>query len=77
MSDEALHSMLATAVDQLRGATDLTMQEIVGLRVLEDSARTPEVCYSLGVIEGAAAALRATPKELLEDHDLLIGPKRR
>jgi len=64
------------AVEQLRAATDLTMDEVIGIRRLPDSARTPEVCYSLGVIEGAATALRATPRELLEDHDLLTAPKR-
>jgi hypothetical protein len=68
--------MLTKAVAQLRTATDLTMDEVIGLRSLPDSARTPEVCYSLGVIEGAATALRATPQEILEDHDLLTAPKR-
>lgn len=76
MSDDALRSMLTKAVAQLRTATDLTMDEVIGLRRLPDSARTPEVCYSLGVIEGAATALRATPREMLEDHDLLTAPKR-
>ncbi len=76
MSDDALRSMLVKAVAQLRTATDLTMDEVIGLRRLPDSARTPEVCYSLGVIEGAATALRATPREMLEDHDLLTAPKR-
>jgi hypothetical protein len=79
MSDEALQGMLAEAVKQLRAATDLTMDEViglVGLRRLPESARTPDVCYALGIIEGAAAALRATPRELLEDHQLLIAPKR-
>lgn len=76
MSDEPLHSMLTKAVEQLRGATDLTMNEIIGLRALPESVRTPEVCYSLGVIEGAAAALRATRQELLEDHDLFTAAKR-
>jgi hypothetical protein len=34
------------------------------------------VCYSLGVLEGAAAALRATRSEMLDDLDLLLaGPK--
>jgi hypothetical protein len=68
--------MLAKAVAQLREATDLTMDEVIGLRRLPESVRTPEVCYSLGVIEGAATALRATPREMLEDHDLLTAPKR-
>ena len=76
MSDEALHAMLKKAVEQLRDATDLTMTEIIGLSALPASARTPEVCYSLGVIEGAAAALRATRREMLEEIDLLIRPKR-
>ena len=76
MGDEPLRTMLTTAVEHLRGATDLTMDEIIGLRRLPESARTPEVCYSLGIIEGAATALRATPREMLEDHDLLIAPVR-
>lgn len=76
MSDESLRIMLTKAVEQLRAATDLTMDEVIGIRRLPDSARTPEVCYSLGVIEGAATALRATPRELLEDHELLTAPKR-
>jgi hypothetical protein len=76
MSDEALHSMLTKAVEQLRGATDLTMDELIGLHALPESARTPDVCYSLGIIEGAAAALRATRREMLEDHDLLTAAKR-
>jgi hypothetical protein len=75
MSDEALRVLLTKAVEQLRD-TDLTMDELIGLRALPDSARTPENCYSLGVIEGAAAAMRATPRELLEDHDLLTAAKR-
>jgi hypothetical protein len=61
---------------QLREATELTMDEVIGVSSLPTAARTPEVCYSLGVILGAAAALRATPRELLEDHDLLTAPKR-
>jgi hypothetical protein len=76
MSDEALRALLTKAVEQLRAATELTMHEVVGLRALPDSARTPEVCYSLGIIEGAATARHATPHELLEDHDLLTAPKR-
>jgi len=76
MSDELLLKMLTTAVEHLRGATDLTMDEIIGLRRLPETARTPDVCYSLGIIEGAATALRATPREMLEDHDLLIAPVR-
>lgn len=76
MSDDPLRVMLAKAVAQLREATDLTMDELIGLQALPDSARTPEVCYSLGVIEGAAAASRATRREMLEDHELLTAPKR-
>ena len=70
MSDELLRIMLTKAVEQLRAATDLTMDEVIGIRRLPDATRTPDVCYSLGVIEGAATALRATPREMLEDHDL-------
>ena len=76
MSDEPLRLMLVKAVAQLRAATDLTMDEVIGIRALPESARTPETCYSLGIIEGAATALRATPREMLEDHDLLTAPKR-
>ena len=76
MGDEPLRLMLVKAVEQLRAATDLTMDEVIGIRALPDSARTPDVCYALGIIEGAATALRATPREMLEDHDLLIAPKR-
>ena len=78
MSDDPLRLMFVKAVEQLRAATELTIDEVLGvraLRALPEAARTPEVCYSLGVIEGAATALRATPRELLEDHDLLIAPK--
>jgi hypothetical protein len=67
--------MLVKAVAQLRAATELTMDEVIGIRALSDTARTPDVCYSLGIIEGAATALRATPRELLEDYDLLTAPK--
>jgi hypothetical protein len=76
MSDEPLRSLVTNAVAQLRAATDLTMDEVIGIRALPDSARTPDVAYSLGVIHGAAAALRATPREMLEDLDLLTAPKR-
>lgn len=76
MSDDLLRVLLAKAVEQLRDATDLTMDEIIGLRSLPPSARTPENCYSLGIIDGAASAARATPRELLEDHDLLTAAKR-
>ena len=75
MSDEPLRLLLAKAVEQLRGATELTMDEVIGIRALPDSVRTPDVCYSLGIIVGAATALRATPREMLEDHDLLTAPK--
>jgi hypothetical protein len=57
----------------------LTIDEVIGvraLRALPEAVRTPEVCYALGVLEGAATALRATPRELLDDHDLLTAPKR-
>lgn len=76
MSDEALRDMVASAVVQLRAATDLTMDEVIGIRALPDSVRTPDVGYALGIIHGAAAALRATPREMLDDLDLLIAPKR-
>jgi hypothetical protein len=76
MSDEALRAMIVTAVAQLRASTDLTMTEIIGVSALPESARTPEVCYSLGVIAGAAAALRATRHELLDELDLLLAPER-
>lgn len=76
MSDDALRTLLSKAVEQLRAATELTMREVVGLRVLPEEARTPEICYSLGIIEGAATARHATPRELLEDFDLLTAPKR-
>jgi hypothetical protein len=76
MSEDRLRIMLLKAVEQLRAATELTMDEVIGIRALPESARTPEVCYSLGIIEGAATALRATPREMLEDHDLLIAQKR-
>jgi len=76
MSDERLRFMLVKAVEQLRAATDLTMDEVIGIRALPETARTPDVCYSLGIIEGAATALHATPREMLQDHDLLIAPKR-
>ena len=76
MSDERLRLMLEKAVEQLRAATELTMDEVIGLRALPEATRTPDVCYSLGIIEGAATALRATPREMLEDHDLLTAPKR-
>jgi len=75
MSDERLRPLLAKAVEQLRAATELTMEEVIGISALPEAARTPAVCYSLGIIEGAATALRATPRELLEDHDLLTAPK--
>lgn len=76
MSEEALRAMIAKAVHQLRMATDLTMTEIIGISALPETARTPEVCYSLGVLEGAAAALGATRQEMLEEFDLLTAPQR-
>lgn len=76
MSEEALRTMISKAVHQLRMATDLTMTEIIGISALPETARTPEVCYSLGVLEGAAAALRATRQEMLEEFDLLTAPLR-
>ena len=76
MSDEALRGLITSAVAQLRAATDLTMDEVIGIRALPDSVRTPDVGYALGLIVGAAAALRATPREMLEDLDLLTAPKR-
>ena len=78
MGDDALRLVLVEAVELLRAATELTMDEVIGvraIRALPETARTPEVCYALGVIEGAASALRATPRELLEDHDLLTAVK--
>ena len=76
MGEQRLRVMLTKAVEQLRAATELTMDEVIGISALPESARTPAVCYSLGIIEGAATALRATPREMLEDHDLLTAPKR-
>lgn len=76
MGDEPLRMILTKAVEQLRAATDLTMDEVIGISALPESTRTPDVCYSLGVIVGAATALRATPREMLEDHDLLTAAKR-
>jgi hypothetical protein len=78
MADDALRLVLVEAVALLRAATELTMDEVIGvraIRALPEAARTPEVCYALGVIEGAASALRATPREMLEDHDLLTAAK--
>jgi hypothetical protein len=76
MSDEPLRNLVTSAVTHLRGATDLTMDEVIGIRALPESVRTPDVAYALGIIHGAAAALGATPREMLEDLDLLIAPKR-
>ena len=76
MSDDALRTMIAKAVEQLRAATDLTMTEVIGVSALPAEARTPEVCYSLGVLEGAATALRVTRQEMLDDLDLLTAPVR-
>jgi hypothetical protein len=76
MPEDALRTMIAKAVQQLRTATDLTMIEIIDIRALPETTRTAEVCYSLGVLEGAAAALRATRQEMLDDLDLLTAPQR-
>lgn len=76
MSDEPLRILLTNSVAQLRAATDLTMDEVIGIPALPESVRTPDVAYALGVIHGAAAALRATPREMLDDLDLLTAPKR-
>jgi hypothetical protein len=76
MSDLALRALLSTAVEQLRLATDLTTDEVIGLASLPDVLRTPEVCYSLGVLEGAAAALRLTRREMLDELGLLTAPRR-
>jgi hypothetical protein len=76
MSDEPLRNLVTNAVAHLRAATDLTMDEVIGISALPESVRTPDVAYALGVIHGAAAALRATPREVLDDLDLLTAPKR-
>ena len=79
MSDAALRTLLSKAVQQLRDASDLTIDEVIGLVGLErmpESLRSPEACYSLGIIAGAAAALGATPQEMLEEHELLTAPAR-
>jgi hypothetical protein len=76
MSDEALRTMLTKAVAVLRDATDLTMDEIIDLRSLAESTRTPEVLYQMGVLDGASAALRSTRREMLDDFDLLTAAKR-
>jgi len=76
MADDALRALVANAVAHLRTATDLTMDEVLGIRALPESVRTPDVGYALGVIHGAAAALRATGREMLEDLELFTAPKR-
>ena len=76
MADDPLRALVTKAVALLRAATDLTMDEVIGIRELPEAVRTPDVAYALGVIHGAAAALRATPREMLEDQDLLTAPKR-
>jgi len=76
MSDQGIRQLISTAVQQLRAATDLTMSEIIGISALPESARTPEVCHALGILEGAAAAMRVTRQELLDDLDLLTAPRR-
>ena len=57
MSDQALRALLSTAVEQLRDATDLTTDEVIGLAALPPTMLTPDVCYSLCLLKGAAAAL--------------------
>ncbi len=76
MSDQALRALLSRSVEQLRVATDLTTDEVIGLAALPEAMRTPEVCFSLGVLEGAAAALRLTRREMLDELDLLTAPRR-
>lgn len=76
MSDDPLRALVTNAVAHLREATDLTMEEVIGISALPETVRTPDVAYALGVIHGAASALRATPRELLEDLDLLTAPQR-
>ncbi|MBK9035522.1 MAG: hypothetical protein IPL61_30405 [Myxococcales bacterium] len=76
MSDQALRAMLAKAVEHLRASTDLTTDEVIGLAALPELLRTPDVCFSLGVLEGAATALRLTRREMLEELDLLTAPRR-
>ena len=68
--------MIESAVQQLRAATELTMSEIIGVSALPDTTRTPEVCFSLGVLAGAATALGATRQEMLDDLGLLTAPQR-
>ena len=75
MAEDALRQVIAQAVEQLRAATDLTMTEIIDVRALPDAARTSDVCYSLGVLQGAAIALGATRQEMLEELDLLTAPR--
>lgn len=75
MAEDALRQVVARAVAQLRAATDLTMTEIIDVRALPEAARTSDVCYSLGVLEGAAVALGATRQEMLEELDLLTAPR--
>ena len=76
MSDQALRALLSTAVEQLRDATDLTTDEVIGMSALPPTMLTPDVCYSLGLLKGAAAALRLTQREMLEELDLLTAPRR-
>ena len=76
MTDTALRAILTEAVSKLLAATELTMDEIIGISALPPSMKTAEVCHSLGVLDGAAAALRATRREMLEDFDLMRpGPR--
>ena len=43
MSDQALRALLSRSVEQLRVATDLTTDEVIGLAALPEAMRTPEV----------------------------------
>lgn len=76
MSDETLRLMLTNAVEKLRTATDLTMDELIGMRQLPSSIQSADLGFALGVVIGAATAVGATPRELLIDHDLLIAAER-
>ncbi|MEZ4404374.1 MAG: hypothetical protein R3B06_30415 [Kofleriaceae bacterium] len=76
MTDQPLRAALTAAVEHLRAATDLTTDEVLGIRALPESLRTPDVCHALGVIEGAALARHATRRELLDDFGLLAPPPR-
>jgi len=75
MSDEALRLMLMKAVDLLRGATDLTMDEIIGCEPARVGTQPGRLLLA-GHHRGRGGRLGATPREMLEDHDLLTAPKR-